>query len=163
MSFLSEAPYYNPSKGPFPRLIAPGIVLGSVERMAAGDPNYTFLGLTHVLTRPGDILSCPRTLSLLVIDERKTLRDVVDMLVHVRNTQRACVLVTEPYVAAAYLLAAERRDLFGAWRLVAGEELTQQVFGGVHAVLGQFARDCYEESRRKERTQGQQRQVKSKE
>jgi len=56
--------------------------------------------------------------------------------------------VGEPFVAVAYLMAIEGRDLQGTWRLVTGEALSRKVYREVHGVLGKFAKDVEEEGKR---------------
>ena len=84
------------------------------------------------------------------IEEQQTLREVVELLVRVRV---ACphgriLTVGEPFVAVAYLMAIEGRDLQGTWRLVTGEALSRKVYREVHGVLGKFAKDVEEEGKR---------------
>jgi hypothetical protein len=97
----------------------------------------------------------PVPVTLLVIEEQQTLREVVELLVRVRVAlPRACILVGEPFVAVAYLMAIEGRDLLGTWRLVTGESLSRKVFREVHAVLGKFAKDVEEEGKKLAREEG---------
>ncbi|KAI9453137.1 hypothetical protein BJY52DRAFT_858842 [Lactarius psammicola] len=179
MSFPAEAPSVRPpglklgvfaGGGPFPRLVAPGIVVGDPARLSSRDPSYTYIGLTHVLIRatsahvhPFSTRAPPTTTAAnappaggalegvvpLVFGERQSLREVVELLVRVRAAfPHGRILVGEPFVATAYLMAIEQRDLHGTWRLVTGEALARAVFRQVHAVLGQFARDVDEEGKR---------------
>jgi hypothetical protein len=181
MSFPIKAPSSHPpglklgvfaGGGPFPRLVAPGIVVGDPARLAMNDPAYLQMGLTHVLVRSTGAAQCSsqpqpqlqdgrgmvRTgtvvagpVALVIIGERQTLRQVVELLVRVR-VAAPCgrILVGEPYVAAAYLMAIEGRDLRGTWRLVTGSELEMRgkVFREVHGVLNRFAREVEEEGKR---------------
>ena len=177
MSFPAEAPSIRPpglklgvfaGGGPFPRLVAAGIVVGDPEQLRTSDPSYTQIGLTHVLIRgptaqqqpqpPIDPFSTPAAAAAaagsnaivpLVFGERQSLREVVELLVRVRAAHpHGRILVGEPFVATAYLMAIEQRDLHGTWRLVTGEALARTLFRQVHAVLGQFARDVEEEGKR---------------
>lgn len=198
MSFPSKAPSSLPpglklgvfaGGGPFPRLVAPGIVVGdrdlsshlqpqSQSQLGPGAGSFYAqqLGLTHVLTRPDSthlayqILSPPpqdgsaststgsvmnananTNTNVLVIGERQTLRETVELLVRVRVAcprGRILLLGGEPFVAAAYLMAIEGRDLQASWRLVTGETLEPGVFKEVHRVLGAFARDVEQEGMR---------------
>ncbi len=188
MSFPSKAPSSHPpglklgvfaGGGPFPRLVAPGIVVGdpgqfspgagmgvgahagagaSANANAASSSSYWQMGLTHVLTRArggiGAQLPFPQdagsSVELLMIEEEQTLREVVELLVGVRV---ACphgriLIVGEPFVAVAYMMAIEGRDLQGTWRLVTGEALSRRVYREVHGVLGKFAKDVEEEGKR---------------
>lgn len=168
MSFPAEAPSSYPpglklgifaGGGPFPRLVAPGIVVGSPAQLGAGDPSYRQMGLTHVLTRSEGVALCPRDESvvLLIIGEQQTLREVVELLVCVRSAvPGGRILVGEPYVATAYLMAIEGRDLYGTWRLVTGESLTRKVFRQVHGVLQQFSKDVEEEGKKLAKEESQQ-------
>jgi hypothetical protein len=174
MSFPAEAPSTHPpglklgvfaGGGPFPRLVAPGIVVGNPAYLGAGDPSYKQMGLTHVLTRSEGAAVCPQdgSVVLLVIGEQQTLREVVELLVYTRSAApRGCILVGEPYVTTAYLMAIEGRDLNTTWRLVTGECLTRKVLRQVHGVLTQFAKDVEEEGKKlakeEERQQQQQQQ-----
>ena len=208
MSFPSKAPSSLPpglklgvfaGGGPFPRLVAPGIVVGDRDlsshlrpqprprprsqlKPGAGSFYAQQLGLTHVLTRADSahlayqILSPPpqngstststsaststssvtnananMNTNVLVIGEKQTLRETVELLVRVRVAcprGRMLLLGGEPFVAAAYLMAIEGRDLQASWRLVTGETLEPGVFKEVHRVLGAFARDVEQEGRR---------------
>jgi hypothetical protein len=163
MSFPAEAPSIHPpglklgvfaGGGPFPRLVAPGIVVGNpADLVPGGDPSYTQMGLTHVLTRSnGAAALCPPQdggVSLLIIEEQQTLREVVELVVHARSAApRGRILIGEPYVATAYLMAIEGRELDQTWRLVTGETLTPKVLRQVHNVLRQFAKDVEEEGKR---------------
>lgn len=188
MSFPSKAPSSHPpglklgvfaGGGPFPRLVAPGIVVSDLAQFTPGAgmgmgmstgvgvgahvgaiaaSSHWQMGLTHVLTRAAGIaqlqsqLQLPQdgTVQLLMIDEGQTLREVVETLVRVRV---ACphgriLIVGEPFVAVAYLMAIEGRDLHGTWRLVTGEALSRKVYREVHGVLGKFAKDVEEEGKR---------------
>ncbi|KAH9062366.1 hypothetical protein EDB87DRAFT_1575853 [Lactarius vividus] len=168
MSFPAEAPSVRPpgiklgvfaGGGPFPRLAAPGIVVGDPAQLSSRDPSYMHIGLTHVLIRT-TVNPFTRTptatpgagiegIAPLVFEEQQSLREVVELLVRVRSAHpHGRVLVGEPFVATAYLMAIEGRDLYGTWRLVTGEALARAVFRQVHAVLGQFARDVEEEGKR---------------
>jgi len=178
MSFPAKAPSSHPpglklgvfaGGGPFPRLVAPGIVVGDPAQLAMSDPAYLQMGLTHVLVRSAGAAQCSSqpqpqpqpqdggmmirtgTVGLVIIGERQTLRQVVELLVRVR-VAAPCgrILVGEPYVATAYLMAIEGRDLLGTWRLVTGEELEMRgkVFREVHGVLNRFAREVEEEDKR---------------
>jgi hypothetical protein len=158
MSFPAEAPSANPDGpnlaggGPFPRLAAPGIVVGSTAQLRSHDPSYTHIGLTHVLLRANPYQS-PTSgvegITAVIFGEGQSLREVVEMLVRVRSAHpHGRILVGEPYVATAYLMAIEQRDLYGTWRLVTGEPLARSLFRQVHAVLGKFARDVEEEGKR---------------
>ncbi|KAF8256599.1 hypothetical protein EI94DRAFT_1856153 [Lactarius quietus] len=174
MSFPAEAPSARPSGlklgvfaggGPFPRLVAPGIVVGDPAQLSSGDPSYMYIGLTHVLIRATSAHAHPFCsvnvpagaapgagvdgVAPLVFGERQSLREVVELLVRVRAAHpHGRILVGEPFVATAYLMAIEQRDLHGTWRLVTGEALARAIFRQVHAVLGQFARDVEEEGKR---------------
>ena len=173
MSFPAEVPSVRPAGlklgvfaggGPFPRLVAPGIVVGDPTQLSSRDPSYMHIGLTHVLIRAASMhvqpfsSDAPTTavpgagvdgVALVVFEERQSLREVVELLVRVRAAHpHGRILVGEPYVATAYLMAIEQRDLHGTWRLVTGEALARAVFRQVHAVLGQFARDVDEEGKR---------------
>jgi hypothetical protein len=208
MSFPSEAPSSLPpglklgvfaGGGPFPRLVAPGIVVddpahhicsnpgagvgtGAIAASTAPpapapllSPSYAQMGLTHVLMRtsrvtqphlhphlPADLMRMMTrgsnnnnsdTLQLLLIGEGQTLREVVEFLVRVRvaRPHGRILVFGEPFVAAAYLMAIEGRDLGSTWRLVTGdsEALTaREVFREVHGVLNKFARDVEEEGKR---------------
>jgi len=182
MSFPAEAPSVRPpgvklgvfaGGGPFPRLVAPGIVVGDPARLNSCDPSYMHIGLTHVLIRATSTHVHPFSTRAstvivptaaapgagtgagvegvvpLVFGERQSLREVVELLVRVRAAfPPGRILVGEPFVATAYLMAIEQRDLHGTWRLVTGEALARAVFRQVHAVLGQFARDVEEEGKR---------------
>jgi len=186
MSFPSKAPSSHPpgfklgvfaGGGPFPRLVAPGIVVGDPGQFSPGAgmgvgahagvgagasananaaSSYWQMGLTHVLTRAGGIgaqLQFPQdagSVELLIIEEEQTLREVVELLVRARV---ACphgriLIVGEPFVAVAYMMAIEGRDLQGTWRLVTGEALSRRVYREVHGVLGKFAKDVEEEGKR---------------
>ena len=162
MSFPAEAPSVRPSGlklgvfaggGPFPRLVAPGIVVGDPAHLGSRDPSYTHVGLTHVLIRAtsahAHLFSTAAGVVPLVFGERQSLREVVELLVWARAAHPlGRILVGEPFVATAYLMAIEQRDLYGTWRLVTGEALVRTLFRQVHAVLGQFARDVEEEGKR---------------
>ena len=207
MSFPSKAPSSHPpglklgvfaGGGPFPRLVAPGIVVvGDLAQLCAsanpGFPSssssssplatgiggsalalasapststsasayYAQMGVTHVLTRYSSSsssgiaelrLPADGSVQLLLIGEAQTLREVVELLVRVRvaRPHGQILVVGEPYVAAAYLMAIEGRDLQGTWRLVTGEALSgsRGVFKEVHGVLGTFAREVEEEGKR---------------
>ena len=179
MSFPAEAPSARPpglklgvfaGGGPFPRLVAPGIVVGDPARLSSRDASYMHIGLTHVLIRAPSVPVHPFSTRApaanvtpaaasagygvegvvpLVFGERQTLREVVELLVQVRAAHpHGRILIGEPFVATAYLMAIEQRDLHGTWRLVTGEALARAVFRQVHAVLGQFARDVEEEGKR---------------
>jgi len=83
------------------------------------------------------------------------LREVVEFLVRVRV---ACphgriLIVGEPFVAVAYLMAIEGRDLQGTWRLVTGEVLSRKVY---RDVLRKFAKDVEGEGKRLAREQERQ-------
>jgi hypothetical protein len=201
MSFPSKAPSSLPpglklgvfaGGGPFPRLVAPGIVVddpahlsaipsagagvGAIRATPSSSPSssYALLGLTHVLMRasraaelrlhlPQELTNVSgrdsnhwqqqQQLQQLLIGEDQTLREVVELLVHVRV---ACphgriLIFGEPFVAAAYLMAIEGRDLGGTWRLVTGDPeglSSHEVFKEVHCVLGKFARDVEEEGKK---------------
>ncbi len=197
MSFPSKAPSSHPpglklgvfaSGGPFPRLVAPGIVVvgDPAQLCASANPSfpssssplttgiggsasasapstsasacYAQMGVTHVLTRHSSSgiaelrLPADGSVQLLLIGEAQTLREVVELLVRVRvaRPHGQILVVGEPYVAAAYLMAIEGRDLQGTWRLVTGEALSgsRGVFKEVHGVLGAFAREVEEEGKR---------------
>ena len=201
MSFPSKAPSSLPpglklgvfaGGGPFPRLIAPGIVVGDRDpsshlrvasqaqlRPGAGSSSSSshaqHLGLTHVLTRPDSahlayqilllqqqqdgssstttsgVPNADLSSNVLIIGEQQTLRETVELLVRVRVAcprSRILLLGGEPFVAAAYLMAIEARDLQASWRLVTGETLEPCVFREVHRVLSAFARDVEEEGKR---------------
>jgi hypothetical protein len=162
MSFPAEAPSVHPpglklgvfaGGGPFPRLVAPGIVVGNPADLIAGDPSYKQMGLTHVLTRSNGVAAglCPQdgSVVLLIIEEQQTLREVVELVVHSRcASPQGRILIGEPYVATAYLMAIEGRELDKTWRLVTGESLTRKVLGQVHNVLREFAKDVEEEGKR---------------
>jgi hypothetical protein len=170
MSFPAEAPSIHPpglklgvfaGGGPFPRLVAPGIVVGDPAHLNSRDPSYMHIGLTHVLIRAisypfstrAPIANAPTAcvdgVVPLVFGEGQSLREVVELLVWVRAAHPlGLILVGEPFVATAYLMAIEQRDLYGTWRLVTGETLARSLFRQVHAVLGQFARDVEEEGKR---------------
>ena len=179
MSFPSKAPSSHPpglklgvfaGGGPFPRLVAPGIVVGQPELFSssgtgagtdASESSHRQMGpaVTHVLTRAGRggggigaQSESPQdgSVELLMIEEEQTLREVVESLVRARV---ACphgriLIVGEPFVAVAYLMAIEGRDLQGTWRLVTGEALSRKVYREVHGVLGKFAKDVEEEGKR---------------
>ena len=188
MSFPTNAPSSHPpglklgvfaGGGPFPRLVAPGIVVDDPAQFSPGAGmgmgvgaipitalSYWRTGLTHVLTRGARIsqlqsqLQLPQdgSVQLLIIKEQQTLREVVELLVRVRV---ACphgriLIVGEPFVAVAYLMAIEGRDLQGTWRLVTGEALSRKVHREVHDVLGKFAKDVEEEGKRLAREEEQQ-------
>jgi len=194
MSFPTNAPSSHPpglklgvfaGGGPFPRLVAPGIVVDDPAQFSPGAsmgvgvgahagegasaitaPSYWRTGLTHVLTRGARIaqlqsqLQLPQdgSVQLLLIEEQQTLREVVELLVRVRV---ACphgriLIVGEPFVAVAYLMAIEGRDLQATWRLVTGEALSHKVYREVHGVLGKFAKDIEEEGKRLAREEEQQ-------
>jgi hypothetical protein len=92
-------------------------------------------------------------LELLLIGEGQTLREVVEFLVRVRvvRPHGRILIFGEPFVAAAYLMAIEGRDLGSTWRLVTGDSealASREVFREVHCVLGKFARDVEEEGQR---------------
>jgi len=180
MSFPSKAPSSHPpglklgvfaGGGPFPRLVAPGIVLGDPAQFSSGPGTSAYTGasesshrqtglavtVTHVLTRAGGIgaqLRFPQDgsvpVELLIIEEEQTLREVVELLVRARVAypHERILIVGEPFVAVAYLMAIEGRDLQGTWRLVTGEALSRQVYREVHGVLGKFAKDVEEEGKR---------------
>jgi hypothetical protein len=93
------------------------------------------------------------SLQLVLIGEAQTLREVVELLVRMRVARpRGRILIFgEPFVAAAYLMAIEGRDLRSTWRLVTGDSgalASREVFREVHGVLGKFARDVEEEGKR---------------
>lgn len=177
MSFPAEAPSVRPpglklgvfaGGGPFPRLVAPGIAIGDPARLSSRDPSYMHIGLTHVLIRATvhpfstrapainaptsavpSVGACVEGVVPLVFGERQTLREVVELLVRVRAAYpHGWILIGEPFVATAYLMAIEQWDLLGTWRLVTGEALARAVFRQVHSVIGQFARDVEEEGKR---------------
>jgi hypothetical protein len=166
MSFPAEAPTSRPpglklgvfaGGGPFPRLVAPGIVVGDPGQLISHDASYTQIGLKHVLIRSTSVHMHTFTnggagiegVTPVVFGERQSLREVVELLVRVRVAHpHGRILVGEPFVATAYLMAIEQRDLHNTWRLVTGEALARSVFRDVHAVLGQFARDVEEEGKR---------------
>ena len=206
MSFPSKAPSSLPpglklgvfaGGGPFPRLVAPGIVVDDpahhlCSNPGAGaiaastttttpslSPSYAQMGLTHVLMRtsrasqphlhlhlPADLMRMmtrgsgsndndndSNSLQLLLIGEGQTLREVVEFLVRVRvaRPHGRILVFGEPFVAAAYLMAIEGRDLGSTWRLVTGDPealASREMFREVHCVLGKFARDVEEEGKR---------------
>ena len=216
MSFPSKAPSSLPpglklgvfaGGGPFPRLVAPGIVVGDRDPSSHLEPHPKLrlgpgcssspssssssshaqqqLGLTHVLTRSesaplahqillpqqqqqqqqdgsgsntgsataatGGAMNADSNSNVLIIGEQQTLRETVELLVRVRVAcpwSRILLLGGEPFVAAAYLMAIEGRDLQASWRLVTGETLEPRVFREVHRVLSAFAKDVEEEGRR---------------
>ena len=165
MSFPAEAPTTRPpglklgifaGGGPFPRLVAPGIVVGDPAELLARSTSYMQIGLKHVLLRSTSthMSSFSTTTNIedvtaVVFNERQSLREVVELLVRVRVAHpHGRILVGEPYVATAYLMAIEQRDLHATWRLVTGESLARPLFRDVHAVLGVFARDVEEEGKR---------------
>ena len=166
MSFPAEAPTTRPpgvklgvfaGGGPFPRLVAPGIVVGDPGELLSHSPSYTQIGLKHVLLRSTSAHTSSFTttttniadVTAVVFNERQSLREVVELLVRVRVAHpHGRILVGEPFVATAYLMAVEQRDLRATWRLVTGEQLARPIFRDVHAVLGVFARDVEEEGKR---------------
>ena len=165
MSFPAEAPTTRPpglklgifaGGGPLPRLVAPGIVVGDPAELLARSTSYMQIGLKHVLLRSTSthMSSFSATTNIedvtaVVFNERQSLREVVELLVRVRVAHpHGRILVGEPYVATAYLMAIEQRDLHATWRLVTGEPLARPLFRDVHAVLGVFARDVEEEGKR---------------
>ena len=165
MSFPAEAPTTRPpglklgifaGGGPFPRLVAPGIVVGDPAELLARSTSYMQIGLKHVLLRSTSthMSSFSATTNIedvtaVVFNERQSLREVVELLVRVRVAHpHGRILVGEPYVATAYLMVIEQRDLHATWRLVTGEPLARPLFRDVHAVLGVFARDVEEEGKR---------------
>jgi hypothetical protein len=98
--------------------------------------------------------------NVLVIGEQQTLRETVELLVRVRVAcprSRILLLGGEPFVAAAYLMAIEARDLQASWRLVTGETLEPCAFREVHRVLSAFARDVEEEGKRLARVEEEER------
>lgn len=165
MSFPAEAPTTRPpglklgifaGGGPFPRLVAPGIVVGDPAELLARSTSYMQIGLKHVLLRSTSTHTSSfstttniEDVTAVVFNERQSLREVVELLVRVRVAHpHGRILVGEPYVATAYLMAIEQRDLHATWRLVTGEPLARPLFRDVHAVLGVFARDVEEEGKR---------------
>ena len=165
MSFPAEAPTTRPpglklgifaGGGPFPRLVAPGIVVGDPAELLARSTSYMQIGLKHVLLRSTSTHTSSfstttniEDVTAVVFNERQSLREVVELLVRVRVAHpHGRILVGEPYVATAYLMAIEQRDLRATWRLVTGESLARPLFRDVHAVLGVFARDVEEEGKR---------------
>ena len=165
MSFPAEAPTTRPpglklgifaGGGPFPRLVAPGIVVGDPAELLARSTSYMQIGLKHVLLRSTSTHTSSfstttniEDVTAVVFNERQSLREVVELLVRVRVAHpHGRILVGEPYVATAYLMAIEQRDLRATWRLVTGEPLARPLFRDVHAVLGVFARDVEEEGKR---------------
>ena len=165
MSFPAEAPTTRPpglklgifaGGGPFPRLVAPGIVVGDPAELLARSTSYMQIGLKHVLLRSTSTHTSSfstttniEDVTAVVFNERQSLREVVELLVRVRVAHpHGRILVGEPYVATAYLMAIEQRDLHATWRLVTGESLARPLFRDVHAVLGVFARDVEEEGKR---------------
>ncbi|KAI0292506.1 hypothetical protein B0F90DRAFT_276669 [Multifurca ochricompacta] len=162
MSFPAEAPTCLPfglkTGDPLPRLVAPGIVVGDPSRLGAGEPAYTQIGLTHVLTRPEGSAQLPQdgSVTFLIILPHHTLRHVVEFLVQLRVSEPyGKVLIGEPFVATAYLMSIEKKGLYSTWRLVTGESLTRKLFKSVHEVLGPFAKDMDEEGKRVEREAGE--------
>jgi hypothetical protein len=131
---------------------------------------YTQLGLTHVLMRASRAtqlhLHLPPNLSkkmkmsgspelqLVLIRDGQTLREVVEVLVRVRvaRPHGRILIFGEPYVAVAYLMAIEGRDLKSTWRVVTGdsEALASRgvLYREVQGVLGKFARDVEEEGKK---------------
>jgi hypothetical protein len=86
----------------------------------------------------------------LIIDEQETLREVVVGVAGLRARRMPAWVDSrrrEPFVAVAYLMAIEGRDLHCTWRLVTGEALSRNVYE-VHGVLGKFAKDVEEEGKR---------------
>jgi hypothetical protein len=111
--------------------------------------------------------------TLLLINKQQTLRETVELLVRVRVAcprGRVLLLGGEPFVAAAYLMAIEGRDLQASWRLVTGETLPEHwqpgdgaLFREVHGVLSAFARDVEEEGRKLARVEAEERKRKREE
>ncbi|KAI0258212.1 hypothetical protein BC834DRAFT_847515 [Gloeopeniophorella convolvens] len=129
-----------PARLTTPRKISAGVYLADTRTLASSQ--LASLDITHVLAPRAHNFDCPAGVTSLLISSQDRLKNSVGWVRAVRSCNAgARVIIGDPGVAAAYLIAAEGRSVGSAWATIlnAGADFSSSPTVG--ARLAAFAKD----------------------